>query len=409
MLLSDVVSPFCACLCDDLTLLVQDGKLIPQSDLCPSAAERYQAVNDFSGPPAKVGDQKSSYEEAVQAAHRVLQESRAPLVFGMSGMGTNSHRAAILFAERWRGVIDSGTGPLSRATLSALQRTGLSTCSLGEIKNRADLILIWGADPVKTHPRLLQRLKVNASRSVIVVDTQRTATAELASEFIQVPAASQLETLLALRMLTRRPDVIPQTPVGVNISRLQSLAQRLKQCHYGVALCGESLLQGPLPDRVLGTLVQLVDDLCSHTRFAVRPLGKPSAESVLAWQTGFAGVVSFQSGAPAALHERKSASDLLENGEADCAVILGSSSLKNLSAAARRSLATVPTILIEPIGETAGDIAFQPDILIQTAVDGIHTRDSINRWDDVPLPLRPLISATFPTVSDVLRRLLPVN
>ena len=42
------------------------------------------------------------------------------------------------------------------ATMEALQSVGEVTCTLGEIKNRADLIIVWRADPLESHPQALR-------------------------------------------------------------------------------------------------------------------------------------------------------------------------------------------------------------------------------------------------------------
>ena len=92
--------------------------------------------------------------------------------------------------------------PARRPRLSAL---GSSTATFGEIRDRAELVVAWRADPVTTHPRLPDRLRLE-SRPLVVVDDRRTATAEQADAFIELDPALDLEALWALRALVgRRP------------------------------------------------------------------------------------------------------------------------------------------------------------------------------------------------------------
>ena len=91
----------------------------------------------------------------------------------------------------------------------AFQRVGRVSATLGEVKNRADVVVFWGADPVVSHPRHWQRYSVEprgrfipqgrAGRTVIVVDQQRTATAEEADLFVEIDASRQFEVLWVLR------------------------------------------------------------------------------------------------------------------------------------------------------------------------------------------------------------------
>ena len=69
------------------------------------------------------------------------------------------------------------------------------SCTLGEVKNRADLVVYWGSDPVESHPRHLERFVLapgkfvpqgRRGRTLVVADVKRTATAELADFFLNL-------------------------------------------------------------------------------------------------------------------------------------------------------------------------------------------------------------------------------
>src|SRR6187200_2452631 len=127
------------------------------------------------------------------------RQSRAPLVYGLGGTSCEAQRRAVALAEAIGAVIDPAGG--GAATL-AYQAIGSSTATFGEIRDRAELVLAWRADPAVTNPRLLGRLRV-ASRALVVVDASRTATAEEADAFVELDAAADFEALWALRALVR--------------------------------------------------------------------------------------------------------------------------------------------------------------------------------------------------------------
>src|SRR5207248_5591877 len=70
----------------------------------------------------------------------------------------------------------------------ALPISGESTCTLGEARNRADLVVFWGSNPAESHPRHFERYSVwpagrwvprgRADRTVVVVDVQPTRSEE---------------------------------------------------------------------------------------------------------------------------------------------------------------------------------------------------------------------------------------
>ena len=82
-----------------------------------------------------------------------------------SGLGPQSHRlrpvrhhlrssaSSVAIADRIGACVDTTASVCQPASTMAFQNVGEATCSLGEVKNRADLVIFWGSDPVESHPR----------------------------------------------------------------------------------------------------------------------------------------------------------------------------------------------------------------------------------------------------------------
>ena len=162
---------------------------------------------------------------AFARAAELLRAARYPLVYGLSRSTTEAQRAAIALAEKLGGTIDTTASTGHAPSLMALQQVGESTCTLGEIKNRADLVVFWGSDPVVTHPRHMERYSVDAvgrwvsgraGRFVVVVDDHETESAKRADLFVPVPSGRNWEALWTLRMLCRglalRKNLPPRPP-----------------------------------------------------------------------------------------------------------------------------------------------------------------------------------------------------
>ena len=84
---------------------------------------------------------------------------------------------------------------------------------MGEIKDRADLVILWGANPAECHPRHFTRYSVmpkgqytpegRKGRTVVVVDIRTTPSARIADVFLQIRPAKDFEALTALRALIK--------------------------------------------------------------------------------------------------------------------------------------------------------------------------------------------------------------
>ena len=94
---------------------------------------------------------------------------------------------------------------------------GKVSCTLGEVKNRADLIIYWGGNPAECHPRhftkytLTQKGKFvpngRKGRTMVLVDIRETPSAKAADIFLQVRPSKDFEMLSILRALIKGQPV----------------------------------------------------------------------------------------------------------------------------------------------------------------------------------------------------------
>ena len=124
---------------------------------------------------------------------------------------------------------------------------GEVTCTLGEVKNRGDLIIFWGCNPVESHPRHLSRYSLEAAglfvprgradRYCVVVDVEETATSRVADQFIAIKPGKEFEALWTLRALAKGVELdaaVVERETGVSLSTWQELMDRMKRAGYGV-------------------------------------------------------------------------------------------------------------------------------------------------------------------------------
>ena len=129
----------------------------PRRGACHLAEPWFLAQNSATPPAAEIDGQPVALEAALDRAAELLKAARSPLIYGLSRSTTEGQRAATALADRIGATIDTTASTGHAPSILALQQVGESTCTLGEVRNRADLVIYWGSDPAETHPRHRER------------------------------------------------------------------------------------------------------------------------------------------------------------------------------------------------------------------------------------------------------------
>jgi formylmethanofuran dehydrogenase subunit B len=412
----DFACTVCGCVCDDLRLTVEGGRITRAEKACPLAEPWLLGQNARHPPVAEIEGRPASLEDAVARAAEVLAAARYPLVYGLSRSSTAGQCAAVALADRLGAVIDTTASLCHAPSVVALQEGGESTCTLGEVRNRADLVVFWGSNPAESHPRHFERYSVEppglfvprgrADRFVVVADVSRTPTAEAADLFLPVEPGCDFDVLWTLRGLVRGVPPGPGTPTGAPPALLAELARRMKSCRCGVVFFGLGLSMRGLGHRSVEALLRLVTDLNDHARWYARRMrvqgDVAGADSVLAWQTGYPFSVSLSRGYPRYNPDEFSAQGVLERREADACLLVGGEGVRSLSRAAVAHLREIPAVVLD---SPEADVSFVPAVRFTTAVYGVHVPGTAYRMDEVPVPLRAVLPATYPADHDVLTRI----
>lgn len=402
----DIPCPFCACLCDDLRARVGAGS-IEVAGGCAFAQQAFQhAVDHADDPSCLVHGVLAPVEAGLEAGAEILRHARRLLVCGLEHVPTHAQRGAIAIAERLGGVVDTAASLVPGPTLCSFPDAGLSTCTLGEIRDRSDLLVFWGGDPASTHPRLLERLasETNAKTIVLVGSGESALDQEAALSLPRKPG-SDFDALWGLRALLRGIDIdlaALERQTGVPGPRWRELAERMSSSHYGAVLVG-GFEPSAATHLCYDALYALVRELNEQCRFVAFPLSAHANEAgagqVLCWQTGYPFSVDFARGYPRSNPGEYSASRLLEREEVDAALVFTGPGGDRLSAAARAQLERLPRVeLACPASESPSSA----EVLFRVAMPGVQTSGTFYRLDEVPLTLRKLAASSLPDAADVL-------
>jgi formylmethanofuran dehydrogenase subunit B len=371
------------------------------------------------GPTAWVDGLPVPLEEAISQAADLLCQAKYPLVFGLEQVTCEAAARAVAIAD-WLGANLDTTASFNQGpTGLAFQGVGEIACSLGEVRNRADLVLFWGADPDRTHPRHTERYSVDPpgihvpqgrkGRYVVVIDPRENLTASKADLWLKPKPGRDFELLWTLRALVQGLEVpgYDAAANGISLPQLETLAVRLKTCRFGVLFFGEGLMAGPGHHLNADAAVCLAHDINAHTRFYARPLrgaGNPTgSDSVTCWQTGYPFGINMSRGYPRFNPGEFTTRQLLANGEADAALVVGVSPSDYIGGALAKRLGEIPVVQIG--SSVPARPSPQPKVTIRSARFPSAASGTVYRMDDISLPLKALQASHFPAEEEVLVRL----
>jgi formylmethanofuran dehydrogenase subunit B len=402
----------CGCLCDDIRVVVEAGRIVEAERACVLGRPWFLEGRLGEGfPAATIAGASVDIEVALVRAVDLLANAKAPVVWGLGSSTVEAQRQAVAIADTLGAVLDPVGSP---DELTAFQRVGAVSASLGEVKARADVVLFWGVDPLTTHPRFAERYALEPrsrflpegrnNRLIIVIDDHPTATAAISDLCVHVPIPESTESLRVLRALVRGIPVDRdrfEASSGVALEALEDLARRLTGASYGALVFDPSIGAGAIEAALL-----LVRDLNQGRRFVAVALGEPGnragAASVATWQAGAPGALDFASGIPRHLPGDATLAVRLTRGEADAALIVGDDPAKYLDAGILEKLAAISTVVIAP-GATRHKLG---TVAIDVARPGIESPGTVQRTDGVMLPLRPALRVNLPDEASVLAVLL---
>jgi formylmethanofuran dehydrogenase subunit B len=292
------------------------------------------------------------------------------------------------------------------------------TCTLGEVKNRADFIIYWGGNPAECHPRhftkytLTQKGKFvpqgRKGRFMVLVDIRETPSARAADLFLQIRPGQDFEVVTTLRALIKGRPVNRErvAETGVTIEQLQDLADRMKRARFGVLFFGMGLSMTRGKHMNSASVLTLVAELNAFTKFVAMPMrghgNVTGADMVIRWTTGYPFGVNLSRGYPRFNPGEFSTVDLLVRGDNDAALILGADPGATMPQPGIEHLKRIPTIVLDPKVTHTSRLA---RVHITTAATGISAGGTVYRMDEVPLPLRPALRSPYPTDEEVLRRI----
>jgi formylmethanofuran dehydrogenase subunit B len=295
---------------------------------------------------------------------------------------------------------------------------GKVTCTLGEVKNRADFVVYWGGNPAECHPRhftkyaLMPKSKFlpngRKDRTMVLVDIRETKSVKASDIFLQVRPGKDFELITLLRAMIKDQPVSEQqaAETGVSLEQLTDFVARMKAAKFGCFFFGMGLSMTRGKHMNSAALLTLAAEMNAFTKFVAMPMrghgNVTGADVIMRWQTGYPFGISFNRGYPRYNPGEFSTVDVLVRGDVDCAFIIGADPGATMPAPAIDHLARIPTIVLDPHVTHTSRLA---KVHITTAPAGISAPGTAYRMDEIPMPLRPAFESPYPTDEEVVRRI----
>ena len=325
---------------------------------------------------AAIDGRPASLDDAFIRAAEILRTARRPLFEIGSYTTLEAQRAAVLLAQRLGGVIGS-----DQLATSLFPDIGSVTCSLGEVQNRADLVIFWHGNSAENHLEILTARgrfhDGGGQRTLVTVGEQRSAPEPRFAKHQKCDGGSTFAALWLLRALARGKSV-PDSPVGgTSLADWAEFIAFVKSHRFVVFV-----LDGSSDPRVIEAAHGLALDLQADMRcYAITLSRDPNP-------LGLQFVLATLGGMPIGAHD-----------ECDAVLSVGQKPLDSMDA---QRLSPTPQISISTQTPGPGQ---DSSVWINSAACGEADSGHAIRFDGICVPWRAVSLASVPNDFAVLNRL----
>ncbi|WEU40764.1 MAG: formylmethanofuran dehydrogenase subunit B [Candidatus Odinarchaeum yellowstonii] len=414
--------PYCGCLCDDIEVTVEDNNIHSVKNACRLGAMKIKSANSENRNLKyliKSGNSKIevTLDEALEETVNLLLNADKPVLYGWSNTSCEAQLIGLKIAKMLKGVWDNTTSVCHGTAAIATAESGIPSATLGEIKNRADLIIYWGSNPLESHPRHLKRYSYytkgrfisKSKRKMIAIDVRETKTTRLSDKFILVKPNSDYKVISALHYIVKFGEPPERTDIGVSLNDLMELAKLIREAKFGVVFFGLGLTMTGYGYCNLDALYSLIQDLNKFGKWVTIPMrghyNVSGANVVSTYMTGFPFAVDFSTGKPYYNPGETTIIDLLYNNECDLLMSVAADPLGTLPWEVISKSKGIKIIAQDPYPTSTTEAA---DIVLPTLICGVEAGGTAYRMDGVPIPLKPVVKGREGLLSDeaLLKKIL---
>jgi formylmethanofuran dehydrogenase subunit B len=418
----------CSLLCDDI-IVKSDGLFIEEViGACLKGKERFDQVNAqnrITSPMIRKNNEliNASWEEALAKTVEIIKNSSAPLLYGFSNVTCEAQRAGMDLAKEINGFIDSNASICQGKILNKAKSQGINLTTITEIINKIDLIILWGANPAETIPRLLNKVLFSRGKfrmtgreikTLVIIDPVKTASFRVMGVrdlALIIEPGKDIELIQMLKEECCSVDSIPSGGVaGIDKSDLKRLLLHLTGAENGVIILGQGVIQPhanyDLIEELLD-LLQLINTRQVKGRISLLLLGghfnMAGFDHVALSSYGVSGKLQFEN--KKLVKSEDTIVSKINKENFDCSIIVGTDPISHLPHSLSSKLSKKPLILIDNHNSATSRIA---DVVLPTAITGIESSGLAYRIDQVPVELKKILNPpnNIPSDEELLNQLI---
>lgn len=420
-LVKNVVCPFCGTLCDDIVCKVENDEIVGTMNACRIGHSKFvhaEGAERYRNPMIRKSGElvEVSMDEAVDKAATILYESKRPLMYGFSCTDCDAQAKGVELAEESNSIVDNTASVCHGPSVLALQDVGYPICTLGEVKNRADVVIYWGCNPMHAHPRHLSRHvysrgffreRGKSDRTLIVVDPRKSDSSKLADIHLQLDFDKDYELLDAIRSVLNGKELLYDEVAGISKELIYETVDVLKNAQFGCLFFGMGITHSRGKHRNVDTAICLTSELNAFSKFTLIPMrghyNVTGFNQVSTWQCGYPYCVDFSREEVRYNPGETGSNDLLQNKETDGMLVIASDPGAHFPQKALVRMAEIPVIAIEPHRTPTTELA---DVIIPPAIVGMETDGTAYRMEGVPIKMRQVVDNDLVPDREILNMIL---
>ena len=412
MIYKNIICPVCGAACDDIQVELGDGK-IEAKNACKMGNAKFQEIvssHRIMQPLIKVEGKltPAAWDEALEKTVDILVSAKRPLFFMGSETSCEAHEIGLKIGEYLGAIVDSNSTVCHGPTAMGIQEAGKVGATEGQKKNRGDLIVYWGTNPLESMPRQMSRYAVfprgywtkrgRFDRTVITVDPRKTPTTEASDLHVQLKPNSDFELISALLTLLhgKTPHPSVEEITGVPIPVMEEMLDMMKNCTFGAISVGLGLASSMGKYRNSEIAMNFVKELNNYAKFTLGALrghcNVAGFNQVAAYMYGYPFGLDFMRGHPRYNPGEFTTVDVLREKDVDAAFVMCADLVSHIPADCAAYLAKIPMVCL--------DIAPCPtvsasDVVLPGVIDAMECEGTFYRLDDVPVYFEPFTSSPF--------------
>jgi formylmethanofuran dehydrogenase subunit B len=401
----------CGLLCDDIEVESEKNVINKVYTACRVGVAHMKEARSEANflVDNKPVDEATAISEAVS----ILKNAKNPLIFGLGNSSDETQKLAIELAKKTNAILDDTSSFCLGSLVEALIQDKLKTCTLDDVRNKADVIIYWGTDPSDSHPRHLSKHSYfprgsekqrgwEEERTAIAIDVRKSHTAKICGNyFFQIPPGGDTEFIDAL--IAALSGKLPKTSYNYPPKKILELANILKGAKFGVIFAGLGLVYSL---EKLEPIFRLMKALNEKANFHLMPMveqynTRGFNENLFA-ETGYVNSVKFENGVVKHGTEY-SVVESLKAKAVDAALIIGSDPMSILPRSISKNLLEIPVISIDHCETLTSK---HSKVYINTAISGVESGGSATRMDGTKVSFEPVFETAHLSDAAILRKIM---